>query len=383
MRRQWKWLLGIGILVIVAGGLLVGRLLTGGLAGQPGLAKMVGGTGVFASLPDLVADSDLMTARRAVQGVKGQDLRGKDFSGVSTTYMYDLTFDTQTRWPAAAKLPEGFDPARALAWGVDPGLGLRALHAQGIDGRGIAVAVFDKPIRQSHQEFTGRIHYIEVFPDNDRNKTYHFHGAATASILAGKTVGVAPGATLYYFAVPDNGQNISNYSAAMEKLFALNATLPPAERIQVVSISDGYNESMLGRADVQQWAAMIKKAEEQGIAVVHCSTVFPIRYDLTGVTPEKDRNDPDNYFGSSYNLMVPGHTRTTAGNESDSAYTYWGIGGASWVAPYLAGMVALGRQVNPAATPAQLYSAIIDTATANSKGLKVVNPGAFIQRMRK
>ncbi|HWI53193.1 MAG TPA: S8 family serine peptidase [Symbiobacteriaceae bacterium] len=161
-------------------------------------------------------------AKLAVQGAKGADLRSNDFSRVTPTYMYDLTYDTQTRWPGPAKLPEGFDPARALVWATDPGLGLRALHTKGIDGRGMAVAVFDKPIRQSHQEFAGRIHYREVFPEDPKNKTYHFHGAAAASVLAGKNVGVAPGATLYYFAVPDNGENMSNYAVAMEELLEVS-----------------------------------------------------------------------------------------------------------------------------------------------------------------
>ncbi|HEY3368344.1 MAG TPA: S8 family serine peptidase [Symbiobacteriaceae bacterium] len=375
MRMWWKWVLATVVLLLVSGAYVIG-----GLSRQPKLPNQT--NPFFAALPDVVTGGDLQIAGLAVQGAKGQDLSGKDFSQAPLANMYDLTSDTQTRWPGAARLPAGFDPGRALAWGKDPGLGLRALHGQGIDGRGIAVAVFDKPIRQSHQEFAGRIHYIEVFPGNPRNKTYHFHGAAVASILAGKTVGVAPAATLYYFAVPDNGQNIANYLAAMAKLLALNETLPPAERIRVVNISDGFDESMLGREDVAHWDGMIRKAEGQGIVVVTGSPTFPVRYELTGVMPEQDRNDPENYYGSGHALLVPAGTRTTAGNESDTAYTYWGRGGSSWAAPYLAGLAALGLEVNPAATPGQLYAALTETATTtNGRGLTLVNPTGFIQRV--
>ncbi|HYF94878.1 MAG TPA: S8 family serine peptidase [Symbiobacteriaceae bacterium] len=338
--------------------------------------------GIWAALPDLVSDGDMAVAKQAILGAKGQDLQGKDFSHVSLERMYDLTYDTGTRWPDAKKLPAGYDPGRALSWGIDPGLGLRALHGQGIDGRGVAVAVFDKPIRQTHQEFAERIHYLEVFPNDPKNGTFHFHGAATASILAGQSIGVAPGATLYYFAVPDNGENLSNYEVAMEQLLARNAVLPPVERIRVISISDGYNEQITGREEIARWEKMIRTAESQGIAVIHCSVAFAVPYDLTGAIPEKDRNNPDNYPGTGYRLLVPGYARTTADNESDTAYAYWAKGGASWVAPYLAGLAALGLQVNPNATPQQMYSLMLDTATMNQKGLRILNPAGFVQRLK-
>lgn len=53
-------------------------------------------------------------------------------------------YDDYTLWPAeAAKRPEGFEPAEFLEKRKNPGLGIRALHKQGIDGRNRAAAVID------------------------------------------------------------------------------------------------------------------------------------------------------------------------------------------------------------------------------------------------
>jgi len=46
-------------------------------------------------------------------------------------------FDTKTIWPTQAELPPGFDPEKVIEEAKDPGLGIKELHQEGIDGRGI------------------------------------------------------------------------------------------------------------------------------------------------------------------------------------------------------------------------------------------------------
>src|SRR5262249_3739795 len=48
----------------------------------------------------------------------------------------ELPFDNHTKWPTADKLPNGFKPMALLEDGKNPGLGVRKLHEQGVDGRG-------------------------------------------------------------------------------------------------------------------------------------------------------------------------------------------------------------------------------------------------------
>ena len=57
------------------------------------------------------------------------------------------------------------------------------------------------------------------------------HGPAVASILAGKTIGVAPGAHIYYAVTPGTADS-RPYADALHYILALNDTLPESEKIR-------------------------------------------------------------------------------------------------------------------------------------------------------
>ena len=61
-------------------------------------------------------------------------------------------FDDRTVWPAPQRRCKDFDGPRLLEAGKNPGLGVRALHAQGITGRGVGIAIIDNPLLVDHQE---------------------------------------------------------------------------------------------------------------------------------------------------------------------------------------------------------------------------------------
>ena len=63
------------------------------------------------------------------------------------------------------------------------------------------------------------------------------HGPAVASLLAGKTIGVAPDANIYYAAWPSWLED-SRYAAdALDWVLEQNEALPEGEKIRVVSVS--------------------------------------------------------------------------------------------------------------------------------------------------
>lgn len=348
-----------------------------------------GGSHLEVVTGDLVQPTDI---KRLYEGPSMQwqskDLRSKNFTAVTNRELWSISFDNYTRWPNPNRLPKGFDPEVALEKGKDPGLGVRNLHKQGITGKGINVAVIDFPLLSSHREFEGRIRYNEVDPANPNAKRLHFHGPATASLLAGSTVGVVPEATLHYYAVPDSGEEtyFPNVAKAIDLIIERNATLPESDRIRVISVSTGWKKPVFIEAT--------QRAEAHGIAVVHCGEWFSVLYTIAGAAPDGDRNDPANYEASlaikrlspghkTTRLHAPGDYRTTASNLGPDVYAYWGEGGLSWVAPYLAGLVAMGMQVNPDLAPADLYRALDETAIQTNAGLKLVNPEAFIAAVRR
>jgi serine protease AprX len=286
------------------------------------------------SLPDRVTEAalkSLASERNEIWGFIGRDYSKKDLSELSPAFMAPQAFDQETRWPGKGSLPASFDPKAWLERARDPGLGLSRLHATGVTGAGVSVPVIDKPIRATHSELAGIV-YAEVFGGDGRPRPVHFHGLACASILAGRTCGVAPGARLYYFAVPDDGKNFLNYSRAG-------------------GVLSGFSYG--------------------------------------GCPPFLDRDDPSNYSRSSRfagpqrgKVILPADFRATASNAGDGAYVYWGRGGYSWAMPYAAGLAALAWQVRPGLKYAEIEDALRKTAFSKADGEKVVAPEAFIAEIR-
>src|SRR5581483_10485155 len=116
------------------------------------------------------------------------------------------SFDSSTIWPQSARLPGAYDPARVMELGKDPGLGIRSLHARGITGRGIGIAIIDQPLLIDHQEYASQLRLYEevglsiVTRGLSTHTVANLHGCATASVAVGRSCGVAPEADLYYIA---------------------------------------------------------------------------------------------------------------------------------------------------------------------------------------
>jgi subtilisin family serine protease len=374
----------------------VGRLLAAaaalvlGAAGPAGAqANPPGPWGYLPeSLPARITEEALRSRASStdeIWGFIGRDFSKKDLSSLSAPFMALQAFDQETRWPGKEGLPASFDPKAWLEAARHPGLGVSRLHESGVTGAGVSIALIDKPIRASHSELAGRIAYTEVFGDDPRPQPLHFHGLACASILAGRSCGVAPGARLYYFAVPDNGRNFLNYSKAVDALVALNAALPAAERIRLVSISDG-NVGSYGK----EWSAALGKLREAGVAVVYSAPGVLSGFAWGGCPPFLDRDDPSNYARSPYfekpqkgKIIIPADYRSTASNAGDGTYVYWGRGGYSWAMPYAAGLAALAWQLRPGLEYPEIEGMLRKTAAAKADGEKVVMPEAFIAEVRK
>ena len=101
------------------------------------------GRGKITSLPSFRAES-----RENWQ----VDLRSCDLSSLNVNgRLKDLLqadFDSKTIWPAS--LPSEFSVSRIMELGQNPGLGLRAVHRQGITGAGVGLAIIDQALLVDH-----------------------------------------------------------------------------------------------------------------------------------------------------------------------------------------------------------------------------------------
>jgi hypothetical protein len=296
----------------------------------------------------------------------------------------ELPFDSRTQWPPADKLPKGFDPANLLEEGRNPGLGVRKLHEQGLDGRGIHIAIIDQPLLREHQEYKDRV--VEYTEIEVQGAPLEMHGPPVTSIAVGKTCGTAPGASVHYYAVPTWkwwNEHCKPYAATLERIIERNKTLAAAEKVRVVSLSLG----MLSQwPDHELWAKAVRHAADEGILVVTCDQAY-FQIAILKRKPGLDADSPTNYvnqFGVGLKEMlgVPAGNRATAAHTGLDHYIFWRQGGMSWTVPYLAGLGALAFQVDPAFKPEAIPDLWLKTATSTAAG-PVVNPPAFIEAVRR
>jgi hypothetical protein len=315
---------------------------------------------------------------RPFTGLQNVDASKADLRDL-TAQLQSLPFDTLTRWPSVENMPLSYAPSTILERGRNPGLGLRALQAKGIDGRGVDIAVIDQPLVADHPEIQGRLHMVAEL--DVEGISPQMHGPAVTSIAAGATCGVAPGASLYYVSMPmwKARQGNAHYIKALEGLLALNHS--KKANIRAVSISYGAFAlaPMAG-----EWQAVLDRAEREGVLVITCDALASgLDYGLLRPLAGGDTETAEGYTQGTYGgaLLVPGDGRTYASNLGKGAYSFAPMGGMSWGAPWLVGLAALGFQSNPHLTPTQIRTNLLLSATAMPYG-KVVNPGAFLRRCK-
>jgi hypothetical protein len=315
-------------------------------------------------------------------GVSGKDLSRQDLSQQGER-LRAMSFDSRTAWPESDLLPPGFDPEAIMAWGKYPGLGVRQLRDQGITGKGVHVAIIDQPLLLDHIEYAGQLaDYTDI---ETGNAGPSMHGPAVASLLVGKTCGVAPEAILHFWAQPSWKGDYKYRCIALEQIIQYNRERDRAEQIRVLSVSKGFSPS---EPNLDRWKTLLEKAKQSGIYVVHCSSMgFG-----AGCRFSEDSDDPASYrlcafykgptpYADPNTFFTPIDHRATASPATEDAYVFWTSGGLSWGAPYIAGVVALGIQINPDLRVEQIDTLLYDSGWDFQRG-KLINPVGFVEAAR-
>ena len=312
------------------------------------------------------------------------DLRASDLSSLDLSRsLNDLlyaNFDDRTVWPSADRMPQGYDWQRIMELGKDPGLGVRDLHAQGITGKKVGIAIIDQTLLVDHQEYKDQLRlYEETDAIVGGWRVAQMHGPAVASIAVGKTLGVAPEADLYYIATTfdGDGSDFTYVANAIRRILTVNAELPRGRKIRVISMSIGWGP------DVRGYDALTDATEEAKAAgmLVVCSSIEQVHgFGLSGLgrAPMADPNvfasyEPGAFWAPDFanatwrdsrlngRLLMPMDSRTTASPLGDNEYVFYRAGGWSWAIPYIAGVYALAAQVDPAITPERFWSLALET----------------------
>src|SRR5262249_33985137 len=147
----------------------------------------------------------------------------------------------------------------------NPGLGVHKLHAQGITGKGVKVAIIDQPLFQDHPEFAKK---IVAYHDVGCESETSMHGPAVASLLVGSQCGTAPGARLYYVAAPSWTGDSAFQAKALDWIVGENAKLSAGDKIRVVSVSAAPSgKGSPFKKNQEMWDTAVVRAEQAGLLV--------------------------------------------------------------------------------------------------------------------
>lgn len=317
--------------------------------------------------------------------------RSNDLSALNWTLgepiIKTLWFSQNARWWSSQDKQSAQE---ILKLGMNPGLGVRALHANGITGQGVTVAIIDQNLIADHPEFKGKIIKYRDFGTDQPSDKGSMHGPSVTSLLAGENIGTAPGAKIYFAAVPSWFYDAQYYADALDWIIAENENLPEDQKIRVVSVSSIPSGIWSEYKNQDVWDAAYERALKAGILVLDCT------YEHGYTNPcTLDMYDPDavekcipQWNGPTDSphsrIYVPMSHRSMAIENDDPifSYQYVGQGGISWTVPYLSGVLAMGWQVNPTLTSSQLLDLVYASAYVTDEKHRIINPQAFIELVR-
>ena len=256
-------------------------------------------------------------------------------------------------------------------WGLDRidqrDLPLSTSYTYDTDASGVHAYVVDTGLRADHTEFTGRIgNGFSSVPGDSSTTDCHGHGSHVAGTVAGTTWGVAKKATVHPVRVFGCGSTAPNSQIIAGIDWVTANHVKPA----VANMSLGGPASTATDTAVNNLInAGVVAVVAAGNGNIDACTESPSRVPRALTVGASDRNDARSIWtsgqasswGSCLDLFAPGTSIVSAGIGSATASA--ANSGTSMASPHVAGVAALYLAVNPAATPDQVHTAIVNNTT--------------------
>lgn len=251
----------------------------------------------------------------------------------------------------------------------------RNLHNQGIDGRGVNIAVIDFAFEIIPDELKECI----VFHQNCKyDYEVHFHGTTVATQIAGKNLGVAPKANIFFYGTRQTKDNImiDDYDALCD-IYEKNKK---GANIKIINISASKQR------ENEKYNEIINKLLEQGCNVID-SLDFAEYFTSINRNPNtgklyysdwQEATMEDGKYNEKIAIITGGKMTPLVTTEHD--YLYCGQATYSWAIPKLTGFFALALQIQPDLTYDEFIELAISTKIEQN-GITLFNMPGIINKL--
>ncbi|ALO08535.1 Peptidase S8 and S53 [Streptomyces venezuelae] len=264
------------------------------------------------------------------------------------------------------------DTQTGATWGLDRidqrDLPLSTTYTYDTTASNVTAYIIDTGIRTSHGEFGGRASVgTDTVGGGQNGQDCQGHGTHVAGTVGGAKYGVAKGVKLVAVRVLDcNGSGTTAGVIAGVDWVTANAVKPAVANMSLggganASLDDAVRRSI---ASGVTYAVAAGNGNFLGLPAKACN-YSPARVAeaiTVGATDSADKRASFSNYGTCVDLFAPGVSVTSAWKDNDTATNT--ISGTSMAAPHTAGVAALYLAANPAATPAQVGTALVNNATS-------------------
>jgi subtilisin family serine protease len=270
--------------------------------------------------------------------------------------------------------------APAYSWGLDridqPYLPLNQQFNVNSSGSGATAYVLDTGIDYAHPEFGGRARPgFDAMGDGRNGQDCNGHGTHVAGTVGGANFGVARQASLVSVRVLgcDGRGSLGGMIAGMDWV-ANNARQPAVLNGSLGGPrSDAVNQAATALSD--SGVLPVVAAGNDSVDACNVSPASAARVLTVGATDYQDRETGFSNYGPCLDMYAPGAAIVSARLGGGSV----ALNGTSMASPHVAGVATLLKARYPAATPAQVYTWLVEQSVKDVLTVSKSSPDRLVQ----